>query len=116
MNFNFNLKEKAPVYADKALTVVLTAVAAVYTLGKKAGGYYFTNREEINEDLRVFAAAVAEGTKNAYNFTYQLGADARVAYEENKEPVKARLNSLYRYIMDGYGYSVAWLQDKNVLR
>lgn len=115
MNFEFNLKEKAPVYADKALTVVLTAVAVVYTLGKKAGGYYFANREEINEDLRVFAAAVVEGTKNAYNFTYQLGADARVAYEENKEPIKAQLDSLYRYIMDGYGYSVAWLQDRNVL-
>jgi len=112
---NFDLKEKAPVYANKALTAVLTAAAVVYSLGKRAGGYYFDNREEINEDLRVFAAAVVEGAKSAYAATYQLGADARVAYEENKEPVKAQLDSLYGYIMDGYGYSVAWLKDRNVL-
>ncbi|QIN96720.1 hypothetical protein [Synechococcus phage S-N03] len=113
MNFEFNLKEKAPVYGDKALTAVLTAVAVVYALGKKAGGYYFANREEINEDLRVFAAAVVEGTKNAYNLTYQLGADARVAYEENKPAVKEALDKAYAHSMDRYNEARCYLEERN---
>ena len=105
-------QEQLRVYADKALTAGLTVVAVLYAFGRRAGAYYFANQTEINEDLRVFWSAVVEGTKRAYSATYELGADARVLYEENKGPVSERLNAVYNYATDGYTQVVAWVQDR----
>ena len=80
---------------QRTTTAALTAVAVVYTLGERAGKYYFANQEQIHEDFAVFVAAVRTGLSTAYNVTYQLGADARVLYSEYYPVVAPRVESLY---------------------
>lgn len=111
MNFKFDLKEKARVYGDKSLTFVFVTVAFIYVMGKKTGSYYFNNQEVIHEDLRIFFNAVVAGTKNAYRATYQLGSDFRVFYNDNYPTIRETVTNLDRKVMDGYGYTVACLQD-----
>ena len=111
-----NLKKQLPEVADKALTVLLTSVATIFVLGKKAGKAYFDNREEVNEDLRVFAEAVVEGAKRAYTTAYQLGAEARVAFEDNKPAVEEALDKVYCVSMDSYNTVRCYLEDLKLFR
>lgn len=80
---------------QNTITGLLTAVAVVYAAGKRAGAYYFENQEEINADLATFVAAVRTGFVAAYQTTYQLGADARVAYSKTYPVVAPKVTELY---------------------
>lgn len=105
------IRQEAPVVADQALVALLTTVAVLYSLGRRVGSAYFTNREAVDSSVRQFFTSLTVGAKTAYSTAYQLGVDTRGAYEANKEPIQAKLNKLDRYVMDGYGYTVALLED-----
>ena len=77
------------------ITTALTAVAVIYALGERAGKAYFTNQEQVHSDLATFAAAVRTGAVTAYNVTYQLGANARVLFNEYYPVVAPRVTALY---------------------
>ena len=66
---------------NKLTNVLLTAVAVTYALGQRAGAAYRANSETINADVADFYAAAVVGAKQAVELTYQLGVDARRAYE-----------------------------------
>lgn len=108
------IRQEAPNVADQALVVSLTAVAVLYSLGRRVGSAYFANREKVDSSVREFATAVVTGTKVAYATTYQLGVDARAFHTEHLPAVRTRLDQAYAYTMDLYNTAVIFLEDRNV--
>ncbi len=108
------IRQEAPVVADRALVVLLTTVAVLYSLGRRVGSAYFANREEVDAGVREFTTAVVTGTKVAYATTYQLGVAARGFHEEHLPSVHTRLDQAYTTAMDLYNTAVVYLEDRNV--
>lgn len=80
-NTNYHNRTQTTVNTTRLTNVLLTAVAVTYALGQRLGAAYRANSETINSDVADFYAAAVVGAKQAVELTYQLGVDARRAYE-----------------------------------